>query len=112
MRRLVTFSGLGQPRLWGSHAFHIIPIIPLELARKWPPSFGTVITRSACGDAQITLNTAKTSARVGAIHGIAIGIHRPEDQGTWGLAREDARESARHHTRSRPCDRGRVEMVQ
>ena len=57
---------------------------------------------------QVTLSAAKLGARVGAVHekarpgGICLCIHRREDQGTWGLAREDARESARNHTRGRP----------
>ncbi len=34
--------------------------------------------------------------------GICFCINRREDQGTWGLAREDARESAHHHTRGGP----------
>src|SRR6266849_1184911 len=48
---------------------------------------------------QVTLSAAKLGARVGAVHenerpgGICLCIHRPEDQATWGLAREDARES-------------------
>src|SRR6202051_1616527 len=48
---------------------------------------------------------AKIGARVGTAHekarpgGICLCIDRREDQGTWGLAREDARESARNHTR-------------
>src|SRR6266704_5477252 len=52
---------------------------------------------------QVTLSVAKLGARVGAIYekdrpgGISICIHRREDQRTWGLAREDARESARNH---------------
>ena len=55
-----------------------------------------------------TLSAAKIGARVGAVHekarpgGICLCIDRREDQGTWGLAREDARESARNHTRGRP----------
>ena len=57
---------------------------------------------------QATLSAAKIDARVGAVHekarpgGICLCINRREDQGTWGLAREDARESARNHTRGRP----------
>ena len=53
-------------------------------------------------------SAAKIGARVGAVHekarpgGICLCINRREDQGTWGLAREDARESARNHTRGRP----------
>ena len=49
---------------------------------------------------QVTLSAAKIGARVGAVHekarpgGICLCINRREDQGTWGLAREDARESA------------------
>src|ERR1700747_2629013 len=43
---------------------------------------------------QVTLSAAKISARVGAEHenacGICLCITRPQDQGTWGLAREDA----------------------
>src|SRR6266480_5911338 len=56
---------------------------------------------------QITLSAAKLGARVGAVHekahpdGICLCINRREDQGTWGLAREDARESARNHTPGR-----------
>src|SRR5438445_9801631 len=34
--------------------------------------------------------------------GIGFRIHRRENQGTWGLARKDAGESARNHTRGRP----------
>src|SRR5437660_1049808 len=57
---------------------------------------------------QVTLSAAKLGARVGAVHekarpgGICLCINRREDQGTWGLAREDARESARNRTRGRP----------
>src|SRR4029077_5011027 len=47
----------------------------------------------------------KIVARFGATHekfrpgGFWLGNPRREDQGTWRLAREDARESARHHPR-------------
>src|SRR5437667_12882835 len=57
---------------------------------------------------QVTLSAAKLGARVGAAHekarpgGICLCNHRRQDQGTWGLAREDAREGARNHTRGRP----------
>src|SRR5258708_2366594 len=50
---------------------------------------------------QVTLSAAKIGAR-GAVHekaspgGVCLCINRREDQGTWGLAREDARESARN----------------
>ena len=53
---------------------------------------------------QVTLSAAKIGVRVGAVHEkarsgeICLCINRREDQGTWGLAREDARESARNHT--------------
>jgi hypothetical protein len=61
---------------------------------------------------QVTLGAAKVGAGVGVVHekvrpgGICLCIHRlfvnrREDQGTWGLAREDAREGARHHTQGR-----------
>src|SRR5258708_2912183 len=52
--------------------------------------------------------SASAEARFGAKHekdrpgGICLCNHRCQDQGTWGLAREDARESARHYTRGRP----------
>src|SRR5438445_13202681 len=57
---------------------------------------------------QVTLSAAKLGARVGAVHekarrgGICLCNHRRQDHGTWGLAREDAREGARNHTRGRP----------
>src|SRR5258705_2477387 len=57
---------------------------------------------------QVTSSAAKLGARVGAIHekdypgGICLCIHRREDQRTWRLAREDARESARDHSQGRP----------
>src|SRR5271157_4094745 len=57
---------------------------------------------------QVTLSGAKLAARVGAVHekvrpgGLCLCIHRREDQATWRLAREDARESPRNHTRGRP----------
>ena len=38
--------------------------------------------------------------------------HRPENQGTWRLARQDACESAQSHPRGRPRDRRRVEVGQ
>jgi hypothetical protein len=47
---------------------------------------------------QVTLSAAKLGARVGATHekarpgGICLCNDRREDQETWGLAREDARE--------------------
>ena len=47
------------------------------------------------------LSAVKLSPRVGAAHekarGICRCVHRREDQGTRGLAREDARESAEMH---------------
>jgi DoxX-like family len=55
-----------------------------------------------------TLIAAKLRVRVGAIYekarsgGVCLCINRRKDQGTWGLAREDARESARDHPRGRP----------
>src|SRR6266403_5618149 len=54
------------------------------------------------------MSAAKLAARIGATHekarrgGICLCVNRREDQGTWGLAREDARESARNHTRGGP----------
>src|ERR1700681_1745328 len=54
---------------------------------------------------QVTLSAAKLGAKVGGVHekarpgGTCRCINRREDQGTWGLAREDARKSARNHTR-------------
>src|SRR5271157_1148004 len=66
----------------------------------------------------VTLSAAKLGARVGAVHekprpgqppqeantglrggpdGIGLCTNRREDHGTWGLAREDARESARNY---------------
>jgi hypothetical protein len=57
---------------------------------------------------QVTLSAAKLAARFGAVHekarsdGICLCIHRREDQRTWGLAREDAREGARNHSQGRP----------
>src|SRR5207245_11637912 len=65
---------------------------------------------------QVRLSAAKVGARVGAVNekactgGICLCINRREDQGTWGLAREDARESARNHARGRPWDRRRVQV--
>src|SRR5205809_8102665 len=64
--------------------------------------------RLPLAEVQVTLSAAKIGARVGGVHekarpgGICLCINRREDQGTWGLAREDARESARNHTRGRP----------
>ena len=52
---------------------------------------------STCGGCRARWQ-AKMGARIGAAHGICLCIHRPEDQGTWRLARENARESARYHT--------------
>jgi hypothetical protein len=50
---------------------------------------------------QVTLSAAKLGARVKAVHekdragGICLCIHRREDQGTWGLARAEARDAGR-----------------
>src|SRR5215510_14900378 len=60
---------------------------------------------------QVT-STAKIVARLGAEHGSCLYINRQQDQGTWRLAREDAREDSWNHTRSRSGDRRRVEMGQ
>src|SRR5215470_9722343 len=60
---------------------------------------------------QVT-STAKIVARLGAENGSCLYINRQQDQGTWRLAREDAREGARNHTRGRSGNRRRVEMGQ
>src|SRR5215468_9725484 len=57
-------------------------------------------------------NTAKIVAGIGAEHGSRLYINRQQDQGTWRLAREDAREGAWNHTRGRSGNRRRVEMGQ
>jgi hypothetical protein len=56
--------------------------------------------RDSARTLQVTLSAAKIGARVGAVRekarpgGICLCIDRREDKGTWGLAREDARQSA------------------
>jgi hypothetical protein len=66
---------------------------------------------STCGGC-----TAKIAARVGAAREkarsgrICHGIDLRENQGTWGLAREDARESAQNCTQGRSRDRRRAEV--
>src|SRR5579859_6569768 len=77
-------------------------------APLWPVHyFGCPIAnRLPIAERAVYAERAKIGARVGAVHekdcpgGICLCINRREDQGTWGLAREDeSRKCAKSYTR-------------